>query len=170
MAGFDGEEDTLPGVNESRLALNFEAACQRLGLGLLLLIILLAVAGVFSNGYVSTATKENTAKTLTVNYERYGRLQTEYKLAFTAKGVQEDHYEFRLGGDFNKAFQPGSITPQPDSMFSRGNTLHLIYNNVSNKQDFTVWLYITPTQFGNTVSSLGLNNQPDITFRQFIYP
>lgn len=97
MAGFDGEEDTLPGVNESRLALNFEAACQRLGLGLLLLIILLAVAGVFSNGYVSTATKENTAKTLTVNYERYGRLQTEYKLAFTAKGYRQTIMSFAWG-------------------------------------------------------------------------
>jgi len=75
-----------------------------------------------------------------------------------------------LGGKFNEDFQPGSISPQPDSMYSRGNTLYLVYNDVNNKRDFNVWMYVTPTVPGKSVSSVSVNDQPGITFWQFIYP
>jgi len=170
MTGFEGKEEKLPGVNESRRALNFESACQWVGLALLLAIIIAAVLGIFSNGYFSSANAVNSAQTLRVNYERFGRLQTEYKIELTAKKVTSEQIIFRLGGDFNTAFQQGSITPQPDHMFSRDNALYLVYDNVKAQEAFPVWIYITPVQPGKRVNTFGVNNEPALSVWQFIYP
>ena len=170
MTSSHDHHDKLPGVKESRFALNFESGFQSIGFAVLLCIILAALLGLFSNGYFSSAQKSTTSQTLSVNYERFGRLQTEFKLHFTVRPQNTGKYVVSLGGKFNEDFQPGSISPQPDSMYSRGNTLYLVYNNVNNKRDFNVWMYVTPTVPGKSVSSVSVNDQPDITFWQFIYP
>ena len=170
MTSSHDHHDKLPGVKESRFALNFESGFQSIGFAVLLCIILAALLGLFSNGYFSSAQKSTTSQTLSVNYERFGRLQTEFKLHFTVRPQNTDKYVVSLGGKFNEDFQPGSISPQPDSMYSRGNTLYLVYNDVNNKRDFNVWMYVTPTVPGKSVSSVSLNDQPGITFWQFIYP
>ena len=170
MTSSHDHHDKLPGVKESRFALNFESGFQSIGFAVLLCIILAALLGLFSKGYFSSAQKSTTSQTLSVNYERFGRLQTEFKLHFTVRPQNTDKYVMSLGGKFNEDFQPGSISPQPDSMYSRGNTLYLVYNNVNNKRDFNVWMYVTPTVPGKSVSSVSVNDQPDITFWQFIYP
>ena len=170
MTRAKGEVEKLPGVKESRFALNFESGFQTIGFGVLLCIIFAALIGMFSNGYFSTAQKSNPTRTLTVDYERFGRLQTEFKLHFTVPAQSAGRYIVSLGGDFNENFQQGSLSPQPDSMYSRGKTLYLIYNDVNNKSDFSVWMYITPTVPGKSVSSISVNGQPGITFWQFIYP
>lgn len=170
MTSSHDNRDKLPGVKENRFALNFESGFQSIGFAVLLCIILAAVLGFFSNGYFSSAQKSNISQTLSVNYEHFGRLQTEFKLHFTVQPQNTDKYVVSLGGKFNEDFQPGSISPQPDSMYSRGNTLYLVYNNVNNNRDFSVWMYVTPTVPGKSVSSISVNDQPGITFWQFIYP
>lgn len=170
MTSSHDNRDKLPGVKENRFALNFESGFQSIGFAVLLCIILAAVLGFFSNGYFSSAQKSNISQTLSVNYERFGRLQTEFKLHFTVQPQNTDKYVVSLGEKFNEDFQPGSISPQPDSMYSRGNTLYLVYNNVNNNRDFSVWMYVTPTVPGKSVSSISVNDQPGIAFWQFIYP
>ena len=170
MTSSHDNREKLPGVKENRFALNFESGFQSIGFAVLLCIILAAVLGLFSNGYFSSAQKSNISQTLSVNYERFSRLQTEFKLHFTVQPQNTDKYVVSLGGKFNEDFQPVSISPQPDSMYSRGKTLYLVYNNVNNNRDFSVWMYVTPTVPGKSVSSISVNDQPGITFWQFIYP
>lgn len=114
MTGFEGKEEKLPGVNESRRALNFESACQWVGLALLMAIIIAAVLGIFSNGYFSSANAVNSAQTLRVNYERFGRLQTEYKIELTAKTLPQSRLYSASAGilipRFSRAVLPRSLT------------------------------------------------------------
>jgi hypothetical protein len=59
--------------------LSFEYAFRQVGF-ILLLAIIAAIAGLFSSGAVSDTEKINSAKTLTLNYERFGRRETEFPL------------------------------------------------------------------------------------------
>ena len=170
MTRLSSDSEKLPGVKESRLALNVEYGFQTRGFALLLCIILAALLGLFSNGYFSTALKSNANHTLTVDYERFGRLQTEFKLSFTVSPMNTDNVTVSLGGDFSHNFQPGTLSPQPDRMYSEGKTLYLVYDNVKSKGDFSVWMFVTPTQMGRSVNSIKVNNEPEMTFWQFIYP
>lgn len=160
----------LPGIKESQRLLNFEAASRNLGLVILLAIICIALAGGFSVGYFSEAEKTNPPGTLKIDYEYFGRLQKEFRLKITAHPQRGDKYVFSLGGDFNENYEPGSIWPQPDGMYSQGKTLYLIYNNVKNKGDFAIWLYVTPAKPGRSENSIQVNAEPEIRFWQFIYP
>lgn len=170
MTRAKGEVEKLPGVKESRFALNFESGFQTIGFGVLLCIIFAALIGLFSNGYFSTAQKSNPTRTLTVDYERFGRLQTEFKLHFTVPAQSAGRYIVSLGGDFNQNFQQGSLSPQPDSMYSRGKTLYLVYNDVKTHGDFSVWMFVTPIKSGKSENSISVNSGPEMTFWQFIYP
>ncbi len=78
------ENQKVPGIEESQYFLSFEARFHKLGFAVLLIIISLAVLGVFSDGYFSNAMSKNTTGEVTLNFERFGRLQTEFKLKISA--------------------------------------------------------------------------------------
>lgn len=164
------EKERLPGITESRCGLNFEALFRQVGLVVLLAIIISALSGLFSNGYFSSAQKENNAHTLAIHYERFGRLQTEFELRFSTRSLPAESYIFSINGELNTIFEPGAISPQPDSMFSEGKTLYLIYRNVKKQGDFSVRMFVTPTGMGKSVNSIKVNSEPEIRFWQFIYP
>lgn len=48
----------VPGIEESQYFLNFEARFHKLGFAVLLIIISLAVLGVFSDGYFSNTVRK----------------------------------------------------------------------------------------------------------------
>jgi hypothetical protein len=70
----------------------------------------------------------------------------------------------------NDVYEPGSVWPQPDSMFSRGNTLFFVYNNLKMSDNFSVLLFTTPARAGKWDNVVRINNEPEIPFWQLIYP
>ncbi|HAS1330474.1 TPA: hypothetical protein I4D21_10710, partial [Enterobacter hormaechei] len=109
-------------------------------------------------------------KSLTLNYERFGRRQTESRMAVTFPVTSEGKYTLSLTSESSDAYEPGSVWPQSDSMYSRGNTLFLVYDRLQQTDKFTVVLFITPSKAGKWTNSIRVNNEPDIRFWQFIYP
>lgn len=87
---------------------------------MLLAIIVAAIAGLFSSGVVSDVEKTNDAKTTALSYERFGRRQTESRMALTFPVTSEGKYTLSLTSESSDAYEPGSVWPQPDSMYSRG--------------------------------------------------
>jgi hypothetical protein len=114
--------------------------------------------------------KTTAQRNLTVAYDRFGRLQTEFRLKITAHPRVADKYIFSLGGDFTSSFEPGSIWPRPDRMYSQNDRLFLVYNDLKSMNNFSIWLYVTPIRPGKLNHSLQLNGEPEIRFWQFIYP
>lgn len=164
------EKTHFQGVKESLRFLNFESGFHKIGFICLLCIVFLASVGAFSGGYLSEVTRKNTLKTTGLQYERFGRLQTEFKFKISAQKYDSVNKTLRIGGDFNKFYEMENIWPQPDSMYSKGNDLYLIYNDSEAMQNFTIWLRVTPVKPGSVKSFLQLNGEPEIRFRQFIYP
>lgn len=160
----------LQGVKESQRFLNFESGFHKIGFISLLCIVLLATAGAFSGGYLSDETRKNTLKTTELQFEKFGRLQTEFQFKISGQKHDSVNMTLRIGGDFNKFYEMENIWPHPDSMYSKGNDLYLVYNDSEATQDFTVWLQVTPVKPGSVMSFLQLNGEPEIRFRQFIYP
>ena len=164
------ENLTVPGIEESQYFLNFEERFHKVGFVVLLCIILLAVSGVFSDGYFSDTVSKNRTGDMTLNFERFGRLQTEFKLKISATDQRSGKNIYRIGGDFNTFYETENIWPQPDSMYSKGDDLYLVYNVHENHQDTSIWLLVTPVKPGSAMSIIQLNTDPEIRFRQFIYP
>lgn len=164
------KNEKVPGIKESYRLLTFEYAFRQVGFIVLLAIILAAIAGLFSSGLVSDEEKTNSANSLTLNYERFGRRQTESRMMLTFPVTSEGKYTLSLTSETSDTYEPGSVWPQPDSMYSRGNTLFLVYDRLKQTDKFTVLLFITPSKAGKWTNSIHVNNEPDIRFWQFIYP
>jgi len=160
----------VPGIEESHYFLNFEAKFHKLGFAVLLIIISLAVLGIFSDGYFSNAVSKNTTGEVTLDFERFGRLQTEFKLKISTTGQHSEVNIYRIGGDFNAFYEIENIWPLPDRMYSKGDDLHLVYNANKNQENITIWLLVTPVKPGNAMSVIQLNSGPEIRFSQLIYP
>lgn len=114
------KNEKVPGIKESYRLLTFEYAFRQVGFIVLLAIIVAAIAGLFSSGVVSDVEKTNDAKSLTLSYERFGRRQTESRMALTFPVTSERKYTLSLTSESSDAYEPGSVWPQPDSMYSRG--------------------------------------------------
>ncbi len=170
MANVKEKSPPLPGVKQSHAALQFEYNARRFGFVLLLLIIAAALSGLFSGGYFSEATKTDAANSVQVEYQRFGRLQSPVELKITLPGQGNAPLTLRIGGEYMARMQTDNIWPQPDEMHSEGGELVLIYQEAKPQKDFTVWLYTTPQQPGKTVTTVTVNNQPGLSFWQFIYP
>ncbi|MCU6673669.1 hypothetical protein [Leclercia adecarboxylata] len=170
MAKVKESSPPLPGVKQNHTALQFEYDARRFGFVLLLLIITAALAGVFSGGYFSDATKTNAAKSVQVKYQRFGRLQTPLELKITLPGQGTAPLTLRVGGEYMARTQTDNIWPQPDEMHSEGGELVLVYQEAKSRKDFNVWIYNTPDKPGKTVTTVTVNNQPGLSFWQFIYP
>ncbi|EGQ5286054.1 hypothetical protein F6U00_002711 [Enterobacter hormaechei] len=164
------KNEKVPGIKESYRLLTFEYAFRQVGFIVLLAIILAAIAGLFSSGLVSDEEKTNSANSMTLNYERFGRRQTESRMTLTFPVTSEGKYTLSLTSESSDTYEPGSVWPQPDSMYSRGNTLFLVYDRLKQTDKFTVLLFITPSKAGKWTNSIRVNNEPDIRFWQFIYP
>lgn len=170
MANGKDNPDKLPGVDESRFAIALESAFRRYGLVFLLLIIAAALSGVFSVGYFSHASQSTENKTATIEYQRFGRLQNQLQLKITVAREAGENTTLVLGGEYMDSFETSAIWPQPDNMYSQGQKLILVYHPAGQKGDFSVWIYTAPDQPGKTVTTLHVNNAPEMSFWQFIYP
>ncbi len=170
MAKLEESSQPLPGVKQSRFALQFEDFCHRFGFGLLLIIIAAALAGLFSGGYFSETSLSNATNSLKVDYQRFGRLQNQIQLKITSHRPDAGRYLLRIGHDYTARFETENIWPQPDEMYSEGADLLLVYNKVKSQGDFSVWLYTSPDRPGKAVTSVTVNNEPAVSFWQFIYP
>lgn len=164
------KKQKVPGIEESNYFLNFEAKFHNVGFAVLLIIISLALLGIFSDGYFSNAVSKNTTGEVTLDFERFGRLQTEFKLKISTTGQHSEGDIYRIGGDFNAFYETENIWPLPDRMYSKGDDLYLVYKANKNKENIAIWLLVTPVKPGRAMSVIQLNSDPEIRFSQFIYP
>ena len=170
MAKIPDDPCPLPGINPRHFALKFEAAFRRFGLFALLMIIAAALAGVFSGGYFSNAQIASADNHLQIHYQRFNRLQNDVPLIITARDLPPGRLIFSLGHQFMSAFKPETVFPQPDQMYSQGQTLYLVYNAIPSRGDFSVWIVTSPEQPGKTITSVSINALPGLRFWQFVYP
>ncbi|SAF47039.1 hypothetical protein [Enterobacter kobei] len=164
------ENEKLPGIDESYRLLRFEYAFRQVGFVLLLGIIIAAMAGLFSSGMVSDTSRTNSAKSLTIHYERFGRRETESRMQFTFPVKTAGHFTLSITSERSDVYEPGSVWPQPDRMYSRGKTLYFVYDTLQKSDRFSVLYFTTPTRAGKWNTVIRVNNEPEITVWQFIYP
>ncbi len=164
------ENEKLPGIDESYRLLRFEYSFRQVGFVVLLAIIIAAVAGLFSSGMVSDTAKTNSANSLSINYERFGRRETESRMQVTFPVKTEGSYTLSLTTDSSDVYEPGSVWPQPDKMYSHGKTLYLVYDDLQKSDNFSVLYFTTPSRAGKWNTVIRVNNEPEINLWQFIYP
>ncbi len=157
-------------VVEKPFWLRFEYQLRRFGFIFLLLIVFAAMFGIFSHGYLSDTRLANDDHTLTVDYEKFNRLMSDTDLKITATTSPGKPNRIILGGDFMNSFRIDTLQPQPDNMYSLNGKMAVEYKAPAAGAEQTLWLSLTPMKMGAVKSTISVDNGPEISFRQFIYP
>ncbi len=157
-------------VVEKPFWLNFDFQVRRYGFVLLLLIVVAALCGIFSKGYLSNSHLSNTNGSLSLHYEKFNRLMSDADMKIVSVSSPGDHNRIIFGGDFMESFRVDSLQPQPDKMYSLNGEMIIEYDKPTAGAQQTLWLSLTPMKAGLIKSTIAVDGGPDITFRQIIYP
>lgn len=157
-------------VADSPFWLHVESLIQRYGAILLGLIVLAGLSGFFSQGWFSAQTSHSADRKITVQYDRFGRLMSDFNMQLVANAPAGKQVVFALGGDFMHDFEIRTLQPQPEKMYSQGNELILEYSRTESDKPFTVWLGVTALGVGSSMQRFTLNGASPVTLDQFIWP
>lgn len=157
-------------VADSPFWLHVETKVQRIGSVLLIAVVIAGLLGLFSQGWLSARSAHSIDGKLTVQYDRYARLQSDIDMQLTAHASNERRTVFILGGNFMQDFEIRTLQPQPEKMTSQNGDLVLEYARPHPDQPFTVWLGLTPQTPGSSELRLSLNETTQVAVKQFIWP
>jgi hypothetical protein len=96
---------------------------ERIGWVLLALIVLLALAGLFGTGPLSSASVDDADGALTVGYERFIRHDGRSTLTIDVTGDQASNGEIEiwLSQEYLDAFELQNVSPQPADVIGAGD-------------------------------------------------
>ena len=157
-------------VEDNSFWLHVEMQFQKWGAIALIIIVIAGLCGLFSQGWLSKKTATSADQTLTVEYDRFGRLQSDLDMQLTTRAAHDSRVIFTLGGDFMHEFEIRTLQPQPQKTYSRSGELVLEYARPAPDKPLTVWLGLTPLGVGSSVQTISVNNGATLTVTQFIWP
>ncbi|WP_312583731.1 hypothetical protein [Atlantibacter sp.] len=155
-------------VKESARWLRFEYIMQTYGAAALLIIVILGLLGLFSDGLLSTKRLSNAQHTLTVEYEKMGRIDSDMNIKIETMAHGEN-MTLVLGGDWMRVYEITSLYPTAERMTSRNGELVLQYQTGANAAPFAVWIGVTPRHAGKQTYTLHTDDA-SLTFSQYILP
>ncbi|WP_414147334.1 hypothetical protein ACMGGR_16295 [Erwinia sp. BNK-24-b] len=142
---------------------------QRIGYACLFTIVLLGACGLFSKGVLSDTGKATDDGSLQVEYERFGRLDSDMAMTIRVK-PQQEHFTLKISGEEMDNFQIQSLQPQPQRATSSKNALELSWDMPRSPAGATVWIGLQAQNPGRYPVTVTLDQQASVHFTQWIYP
>ncbi|WP_033788755.1 hypothetical protein [Pantoea septica] len=143
---------------------------QHAGFALLLLVVVAGAAGLFSKGWLSNQSVASTDKRLSVDYERFGRRESNMDMTLHLRQLRGEDYQIRLRGPQLDDIQLQTLQPQPDDAWSTGDSLVLRWHRRADQQEATIWIGSQAQDFGRYHLTVTLDDASSVRFSQFIYP
>lgn len=156
---------------------------QRVGWGLLALVVVLALLGVFSRGILSDAEARRNGLPLVVEYERFQRVTalTRFRLNIDdalkvlaqqdparQDETRQDEVRLRLGPSFQNTYEVEAILPRSARSVAGSEGLDLFFEPPESGAA-TIVLSVRPRDFGLVPLEFGIAGGT-LQFQVFIYP
>jgi hypothetical protein len=120
---------------------------RRVGQALLAVFILLALAGVFSRGFLSAAKAQRDGAALSADYERFQRRGAHTLFVIHLPKQTEDEVWLRLGPAFQQTYEIEAIQPTPVRSQTSSNGISLFFD-AYDQGDMQVVMRARPRRFG----------------------
>lgn len=145
---------------------------ERVSWVIMLLLVLGALAGLFGTGAISTQLLHDSNGKLTVDYDRFARYQTQSVLKFyvSPQAAQNGKIQIALYRDYLDDINIQQVNRQPDSVELDQDKVTYSYQVKQLNQPAMIIFYFNPDRIGPINGKVGLENEPLLSFSQFIYP
>lgn len=147
-----------------------EWSVERAGWLAMLLIVILAIFGLFGQGPLSSVTAEE--DTLQVRYSRFGRLLAPAQIQVQVDAQQAASGEVKLMVDQGilSYYEVEKIVPEPDSVELAPDQITYTFKTISGEQPLEINFYLQADRLGTPNGKLSLVGGPTLSISQFIYP
>lgn len=145
---------------------------QRVFWGVLLLIVLLALLGLFGTGPISSATAGSGDEGLRLSYQRFVRHGGEAELEFEVQPdqVQDGQVEIWISFSYLNDLTIEQYSIQPEEVRAGRDRHVFVFLVEESDEPVTVRLSIRPDKIGRYAGDAGIVGGPTVSFTQFSYP
>ena len=147
-----------------------ENTLQRIGEVILIVLVLLGACGLFSKGYLSEGHQTAPDGSVSVEYERFGRVKSNMNLTIRLPHQSKGEFSLRIGSNAMDSLQVQTLQPQPLRAVTTGSELILTFSSHDMNSAHTVWLGLQPQAAGKIPMRVGLEGREPALFSQWIYP
>lgn len=142
---------------------------ERGGWYVLLVVIALALAGLFGSGPLSQAQQTSSDRHLRVDYERFSRTGSVAKVRITAQGQARSSLTVRLDGPIFLDANIETLQPQPRRSASQDQAL--LYQLSTDEGGMaTLYLTLRTDSVGTLNGAVSLGPASAVRLATFIYP
>ncbi|ELY4662628.1 hypothetical protein [Cronobacter muytjensii] len=156
-------------VREHMHAQRVEWRIQQGGNWLLFTIVVIALLGGFSDGWLSETSITNREKSLTIEYQRFLRAESDEPFALRIQGPKNQPVTLTFGGDLPDRFVLQTLQPQPLVAHTGQHTLTLTFPPTPDGAH-AVWMVTQPQSAGRLSSTVTLNGASPVHLTQWVYP
>ncbi|ALB61867.1 FIG00554722: hypothetical protein [Cronobacter condimenti 1330] len=156
-------------VREHMHAQRIEWRIQQGGNWLLYAIVVIALLGGFSDGWLSKTSATNPEKSLTVEYQRFLRAESDEPFALRIQGPKNQPVTLDFGGDFPDHVVLQTLQPQPVIAHTGRHTLTLTFPPTPDGAH-AVWIVTQPQSAGRLASTVTLEGASPVRLTQWVYP
>lgn len=153
-----------------------ELRAERIGWAVMLLIVLLALLGLFGSGPLSKHRVQTADGGLQVKYNRFARYlaPTELRLTFSPAAVKDARVHVWLSRAYLQHMEIQKIIPEPDSVQLEGKRLTYTFKVLQNSQPGEILFELESEAIGRLRGAAGLagpaGKNQEVAFTTFIYP
>ncbi|MGK3144358.1 hypothetical protein [Pantoea sp. C2G6] len=143
---------------------------QRVGEYLLIMVVILGACGLFSKGVLSNGSARSPDGAIQVEYERFGRVESNMDMTIRIKSPPAARFSVTLGNGALENLQIQTLQPQPLEAVTMGHDLRLTFSSQDSGPDHAIWLGLQPRNPGRVAVSVSSGDHPPARFTQWIYP
>lgn len=149
-----------------------EWTVQRVGWAIMLLVILLALLGLFGTGPISTGNADAGDGAIAAGYERFVRHDGRTTLTLEVDGSQAQDGEIQVwvSRDYIDAMQVEQISPQPSETIAADDRLVYTFPIDDTASSLSVSFSLRPQDMLRLSGEAGVPDGPTVSWNQFSYP
>lgn len=157
-------------IKEDMRWIRREWLIQRIGEYVLIALVILGACGLFSKGVLSNGSARSPDGTIQVEYERFGRVESNMDMRIRYNAPVTDRFTVTIGGGALDNLQIQTLQPQPLEAVTIGSDLRLTFSSRDTGPDHAIWLGLQPRNPGRIAVSVSSGDHPPARFTQWIYP
>lgn len=143
---------------------------QRWGRGFALLIILLALFGLFGNGMLSS--QKASQGNWSIQYQRLGYFEAEqtYQISIKKSLVEDNQIKIWIENEALKQISVTKITPEPIRTVLSARKSIFIFSVKEEEELSDIYFSFKPKTFGRVSYELGVLNGSSLALKHFYWP
>lgn len=142
---------------------------ERVGWYVLVLLVLMALVGLFGDGLLSDAEVTSRDGRVKVEYQRLSRSGTTDQMVITIRGNPGQPVKMHIGGSLLREASIETLQPEPVSSLSQGRALLL---ELGTDKDGMATLYLTlrSESVGSLEGVVRVGSESAVRFSTFLFP